>query len=160
MSSFVDDAQSVSDPSPALPQSMVSPADLYILDVVEFSRDLYRMGNATWPLFTDERARVDVPISEQNGVEVVIANGNGFSAFDRIVPVMQLPGRKVWRIIKGAQMPPELVLVKDMRAHHEGHYMLAPARTMPLKKYLGALEELGMDRSRVELIVQGDINAS
>ena len=141
-------------------QSMVSPEDLYILDVSEFSKDLYRMGNATWPRFTDERARVDVPISMLNGVEVVVASGNGFSAFDRITQAMRQPGRKVWRIMKGAQIPSELVLVKDRRSHQHGHYMIAPAVTMPLKKFLGALEELGMDRSRVQLIVEGDSDAS
>ncbi|WP_197507258.1 hypothetical protein [Mitsuaria sp. 7] len=140
-------------------QSIVSPEDLYILDVTEFSKDFYRMGNGKWPLFTDERARVDVPVSVQNGVEVVIANGNGFSAFDTIVPVMRQPGRKVWRIMKGAVIPSELVLVKDLRLNHTGHYMIAPATTMPLKKYLGALEELGMDRSRVQLIGEGDSDA-
>ena len=141
-------------------QSMVSPEDLYILDITEFSKDLYRMGNATWPRFTDERARVDVLISMRNGVEVVIANGNGFSAFDRITPAMRQPGRKVWRIMKGARIPSELVVVKDMRVGLSGHYLIAPATTMPLKKYLGVLEELGMDRSRVQLIVEGESDAS
>lgn len=146
-------------PSAAGSQSMVSPEDLYILDVTEFSKDLYRLGNGTWPLFTDGRARIDVPVVLQNGVEVVLADGNGFSAFDKIVPVMRLRGRKVWRIMKGAEIPADLVLVKDLRPSHHGHYMIAPARTMPLKKYLGALEELGMDRSRVQLIEEGGSDA-
>lgn len=137
-------------------QSTVSPEDLYLLDVTEFSRDLYRMGNGVWPLFNESRARIDVPIVVQNGVEVVVADGNGFSAFDKITPAMRARGRKVWRIMKGAEIPAELVVMKDLRASHCGHYMIAPARTMPLKKYLGALEELGMDRSRVQLIEEGD----
>lgn len=134
---------------------MIAPEDLYVLDVTEFTKDLYRMGNARWPNFSEPRARADVTISIQNGVEVVIANGNGFSAFDKITGVMQLPGKKVWRIKKGAALPPELVLVKDMRPNHEGHYMIAPAKTMPLRKYLGAMEELGLDAGRVQLIVVG-----
>ena len=134
---------------------MISPEDLYILDVTQFTKDLYRLGNATWPVFTENRARLDVQIAVQNGVEVVIANGNGFSAFDKIIPAMQMPGRKVWRIMKGAFLPQELVLVKDRRLNHPGHYLIAPAKTMPLKKYLGALEELGMDRRRVQLLIQG-----
>lgn len=97
------------------------------------------MGNARWPNFSEVRARADAPISIQNGVEVVTANGNGFSASDKITTVMQQPGKKVWRIKKGAALPPELVLVKDLRPKHQGHYMIAPAKTMPLKKYLGAL---------------------
>ena len=134
---------------------MIAPEDLYILDVSEFTKDLYRMGNARWPNFSEARARADVPISSLNGVDVVIANGNGFSASDKITGLMQQPGKKVWRIKKGAALPPELVLVKDLRPNHEGHYMIAPAKTMPLKKYLGALEELGMDPARVQLIVVG-----
>lgn len=134
---------------------MISPEDLYILDVTALTKDLYRMGNAVWPQFSDGRARIDVPIAVHNGVEIVVANGNGFSASDRITPVMQQPGKRVWRIKKGASLPPEVVLVKDVRRNHEGHYMLAPSKTMPLKKFLGALEELGMDPARVERFVQG-----
>ncbi|WP_020157750.1 Tse2 family ADP-ribosyltransferase toxin [Methylobacter marinus] len=136
---------------------MIATENLYIMDVAEFTKDLYRMGNATWPAFTEERARVDVVLVKQDGIEMVVANGNGFSAFDHLTKIMRKPGKKVWRIKKGASLPPELRLVKDKRPGHEGHYMIAPSKTMPLKKYLGALEELGLDRSRVELVVAGGI---
>lgn len=136
---------------------MIATENLYIMDVAEFTKDLYRMGNATWPAFTEERARVDVALVKQNGIDMVVANGNGFSAFDHLTKVMKRPGKKVWRIKKGASLPPELRLVKDKRPGYEGHYMIAPTKTMPLKKYLGALEELGLDRSRVELVVAGGI---
>jgi len=36
--------------------------------------------------------------------------------------------------------------------------MIAPSKNMPLKKYLGALEELGLDHSRVQIIVAGGIS--
>lgn len=134
---------------------MIATDNLYIMDVAEFSKDLYRMGNATWPSFTEKRARVDVQIVERDGIETVLANGNGFSAFDHMTKVMKKPGRKVWRIKKGAALPPDLKLVKDRRSGHEGHYMIAPAKDMPLKKYLGLLEELGMDRSRVQRVTVG-----
>jgi hypothetical protein len=134
---------------------MIATEDLYIMDVAEFTKNLYRMGNARWPAFTEERARVDVTIIMRTGIEMVVANGNGFSAFDHLTKTMLKPGKKIWRIKKGATLPPELRLVKDRRPGHEGHYMIAPTATMPLKKYLGLLEELGMDRSRVELIVTG-----
>lgn len=137
---------------------MIALSELYIMDVASFTKDLYRMGNATWPAFTEDRARTDVIISIQDGVEIVIANGNGFSAFDHMTKIMQKPGKKVWRIKKGAALPPELKLVKDNRPGHEGHYMIAPAKNMPLKKYLGALEELGLDRSKVQLVVTGGIS--
>lgn len=39
---------------------MIAPEDLFILDVAEFTKDMFRMGNATWPAFTEDRARVDV----------------------------------------------------------------------------------------------------
>src|SRR6218665_1637215 len=41
---------------------MIATEDLFIMDVVQFTKDLYRMGNATWPAFTEDRARVDVAI--------------------------------------------------------------------------------------------------
>ncbi len=58
----------------------------------------------------------------------------------------------MWRIRKGAILPTERSLVKDQRPGHEEHYMIAPAYSMPLKKYRGALEELGLDRSRVQRV--------
>jgi hypothetical protein len=137
---------------------MIAREDLYIMDVGEFTKDLYRMGNATWPAFTEDRARVDVVIIPQDGIETVIANGNGFSAFDHLTKIMLKPGKKVWRIRKGAALPNELSLVKDKRSGHEGHYMIAPAYTMPLKKYLGALEELGLDRSRVQRVTKKELS--
>jgi hypothetical protein len=74
---------------------------------------------------------------------------------------MRRPGKKIWRIKKGAQLPPGLCLVKDMRPDHEGHYMIAPQQEMPLKKYLGLLEELRLDRNRVEPLSAAEIaNAS
>ncbi|GAB2196849.1 Tse2 family ADP-ribosyltransferase toxin [Sessilibacter sp. MAH4] len=91
-------------------------------------------------------------ISKINGVDIVIANGNGFSAFNYITPSMKRPKKKIWKIRKGASIPQGLKLVRDLRPGHDGHYMIAPERNMPLKKYLGLLEELGMDRSRVRLI--------
>jgi hypothetical protein len=132
---------------------MIASNDLYILDIANFTKDLYRMGNAIWPKFDEDRARVDVVIILRNDIEVVLANGNGFSAYDHLTSTMKKPGKKIWRIRKGVSLPPELKLVKDMRPGHEGHYMIAPAAEMPLKKYLGALEELGMNRLKVEPVI-------
>ena len=140
---------------------MITPESLYIMDVGEFTKNLYRMGNATWPKFDEDRARVDVVITKQDGIEMVAANGNGFSAFDHLTKIMRKPGKKVWKISKGATLPLELKIVKDMRPGHEGHYMIAPAKKMTLKKYLGVLEELGLDRSRVKLVTNKELaNAS
>jgi hypothetical protein len=128
---------------------MINTEDLYIYDVTEFTENLYRMGNSTWPAFTEERARADVLIRKVNGIDVVMANGNGFSAFNYLTNIMKRPGKTVWRIKKHAQIPQGLKLVKDLRPGHEGHFMITPEKTTPLKKYLGLLEELGMDRIRV-----------
>ncbi len=137
---------------------MIAKEDLYIMDIGSFTKDLYRMGNAKWPAFTEDRARVDVAIEITDGIEVVIANGNGFSAFDYLTRIMLKPGKKVWCIKKGAAIPSELKLVKDKRPGHEGHYMIAPTENMPLKKYLGALEDLGLDKSRVKQVINKELS--
>lgn len=41
---------------------MIAPQDLYIMDVGEFTKELYRMGNANWPAFTEDRAKIDLVI--------------------------------------------------------------------------------------------------
>ena len=74
---------------------MITPENLYIMDVAYVAKDLYRMGNATWPAFTEDRARTDVVIMKQDGIETVVANGNGFSAFDHMIKIMKKPGKKV-----------------------------------------------------------------
>ena len=71
---------------------------------------------------------------------------------------MNRPVKKIWKIRKGVSLPAELKLVKDNRPGHEGHYMIAPAKNMPLKKYLGALEELGLDRSKVQLVTKMELD--
>lgn len=140
---------------------MITPENLYIMDVAEFTKDLYRMGNATWPNFSEARAKVDVIITKVDNIDMVVANGNGFSAFDHLTKVMKKPGKKIWKISKGSSLPKELKIVKDLRPGHSGHYMIAPAETMTLKKYLGVLEELGLDRSKVQLVTNMELeNAS
>ena len=62
-----------------------------------------------------------------------------------------------WRINRGAPLPDGLVLVEDRRPGHKGHFMLAPKQEMPLKKYLGLLEELGMNRGWVQLVSTQEI---
>lgn len=43
---------------------MIAKENLYIMDVGKFTKDLYRMGNAKWPNFSEGRARVDVVIKK------------------------------------------------------------------------------------------------
>ena len=52
---------------------MVSPEDLYVMDLDALHEDLYRMGNATSPNFNEERLFIDC--------RVIDRNGSGFSAF-------------------------------------------------------------------------------
>jgi len=137
---------------------MISNENLFIMDIAEFTKNLFRMGNATWPKFDEDRARIDVIITKRDGVDIVVANGNGFSAFDHLTKIMKKPGKKVWRIRKGVAIPRELKLVKDLRGGHDGHYMIAPRENMPLKKYLGILEELGLDRSKVTLLTAMELS--
>jgi len=85
---------------------------------------------------------------------MVIANGNGFSAFDHLTKIMAKPGKKVWKIKKDVQLPTGLKLVKDTRVGHEGYCMIVPLKNMPLKKYLELLEELGLNRAKVTLVTQ------
>lgn len=80
---------------------MIAIEQLYILDVVAFTEHIYRMGNATWPAFTEDRARKDLHIQHTDRGDVVAANGNGFSAFNYITDSMRKPGQKVWRINRG-----------------------------------------------------------
>jgi hypothetical protein len=137
---------------------MIAKEDLYIMDIGEFSKNLFRMGNATWPKFDEGRARIDVLITKRDGIDIVIANGNGFSAFDHLTKIMKKPGKKIWKIKRGVSIPKELKLVKDLRIGHEGHYMIVPKENMSLKKYLGILEELGLDRSKVQLLTTMELS--
>jgi hypothetical protein len=45
-----------------------------------------------------------------------------------------------WKFIKGTHILPELIIVSD----EAGHYMNAPAHNIPVDKYKGLLEEMGM----------------
>lgn len=136
---------------------MIAIEQLYILDIITFTEHIYRMGNATWPAFTEDRARKDLHILHTDRGDVVTANGNGFSAFNYITDNMRRPGQKVWRIARGSPLPDGIVLVEDRRPGHQGHFMLAPKKDMPLKKYLGLLEELGMNRTWVQLVLPQEI---
>ena len=61
---------------------MIAKENLYIMNIAGFTKNLFRMGNATWPKFDEGRVRIDVVIIKRDGIDIVIANGNGFSAFD------------------------------------------------------------------------------
>ncbi|RKZ51458.1 MAG: hypothetical protein DRR16_24355 [Candidatus Parabeggiatoa sp. nov. 3] len=126
---------------------MVNSEDLYIMGINEFNEDLFRMGNASSPSFSEARGLKDCLVVLIDGIQIVRANRNGFSAFNSITSVMKRKGKNVWKIKKGTTLE-DIIIVKDTRLGHEGHYMLVPSKDMPFKKYLGILEEFGLDKSK------------
>jgi hypothetical protein len=106
------------------------------------------MGKPNSPSFSEARGLKDCLVVEVNGILVVRANGNGFSAFDSITPYMKEKGKNIWKIKKHAILPDGIRVIKDIRPNHKGHYMLVPERDMPFLKYLGILEEFGIDPSK------------
>ncbi len=118
------------------------------MDITSLHQDLFRMGNSDSPSFSEARGLKDCLVVEVNGILVVRANGNGFSAFDSITPYMKEKGKNIWKIKKHAILPDGIRVIKDMRPNHKGHFMLAPERDMPFLKYLGILEEFGIDSSK------------
>lgn len=135
---------------------MVSEEDLYIMDINSLHEDLFRMGNAGSPSFSESRGLKDCFIVEVDGIKIVKANGNGFSAFSAVTSTMKRKGKNVWKIKKGANLG-QLRVVKDMRPDHNGHFMLAPVQDMPFKKYLGILEEFGLDKSKCVKLTPAEI---
>lgn len=130
---------------------------LLILDFDHLHKDLFRMGNSNWPNFGEDRARIDVLIVCMNGVETVVANGNGFSAFDHLTQVMKKPGKKIWRVKAGARIDKRIRIVKDLRPGHEGHYMFAATQNMPLSEYLTVFEDLYRDNRHCGLMVPAEV---
>ena len=127
---------------------MISPSEFFLMDVADIPFDLYRGGNTMGFQFHEERALKDCITFPKDGVMYVRANLTGFSCFDRITDRMKRQGKNIWKLKKGVLLPPELKLVKDQRRGHEGHFMLAPVHDMPLKKYIGLLEELERDPTK------------
>ncbi|WP_208296756.1 hypothetical protein [Massilia sp. CCM 8734] len=118
------------------------------MDLASLHLNLFRMGNSESPSFSETRGLKDCLVVEVNGILVIRANGNGFSAFDSITPLMKEKGKNIWKIKKNAILPDGIRVVKDMRPNHKGHFMLAPERDMPFLKYIGLLEEFGIDPNK------------
>lgn len=127
---------------------MISPGEFYLMDVADLPFELFRGGNAGGFQFHEDRALKDCVTYPKDGIVYVRANLTGFSCFSHITDRMKRQGKNVWKLKKGAILPPELKLVRDQRRGHEGHYMLAPFKDMPLKKYIGLIEEIERDPSK------------
>lgn len=127
---------------------MISPAEFFLMDVADLPFDLFRGGNAQGVQFHEDRAMKDCITYSRDGITFVTANLTGFSCFNHLTDRMKRQGKNIWKLKKGAVLPVELKLVKDQRRGHDGHYMLAPVKDMPLKKYIGLIEELERDPSK------------
>jgi hypothetical protein len=127
---------------------MISPAEFFLMDVADLPFDLFRGGNAQGVQFHEDRAIKDCITYPRDGITFVKANLTGFSCFSHLTDRMKRQGKNIWKLKKGAVLPVELKLVKDQRRGHDGHYMLAPVKDMPLKKYIGLIEELERDPSK------------
>ncbi len=103
--------------------------------------DLYRFGNSTSSRISNVRPREITTVS-MNGIETIVANGNGVSLFNKTgLEATHLTGW-VWEIKQNTHFPMGLKLVKDTKGL--GHYLLAPAHNMPLSQYIGLLEQVAI----------------
>lgn len=115
------------------------PKEFYLIP-----EDVFRLGNSQGPTLDNVRSR-DIEFIELGGIKVVVANGKGVSVFDR-EGINQSPMTGwVWRLAMNVALPVGLKLVKDK----PNHFCIAPTQNMPLDKYKGLLEELGLKAERV-----------
>jgi hypothetical protein len=106
--------------------------------------DVYRLGNSDSSRLGHVRSR-DVDATVVNGITVVIANGKGISVFD-LDAITHAPFEGwVWKLPASTALPNGLKMVNDK----PGHYCIAPTVNMPVDKYKGLLEELGLKAQRV-----------
>lgn len=101
--------------------------------------DLFRMGNSTSSRLSSVRQR-EITTIDVNGIETIVANGNGVSLFNKEGLDSTFLNGWVWEIKEGTTFPAGLKIVKDNKGSI-GHHMLVPTRNMPLTQYIGLLEE-------------------
>ena len=104
-----------------------------------FPEDVYRMGNSNTPRMSAIR-KDEVSLIVINGVTVVVANNKGVSVWTKEGVIDKGLTGYAWLIKGGSAIPFGLKIVNDTK----GHYLLAPAKNMPLDTYKGLLEEMGM----------------
>lgn len=124
---------------------MIRPEFLYIEEANFILLDLYRFGNASSPRLDGIRPFKDVMVMKQNGIEMVVANGNGVS----LSSVFDPKKRNTWKLSKSTPIPMGLRLVKDLRPGRSDHFMIAPNASMPFTKYIGLLQELAISCKKV-----------
>ncbi|MCW8126621.1 hypothetical protein [Microbulbifer halophilus] len=107
--------------------------------------DLYRLGNSTSSRLSAVRPR-EINTITVNDVEVIVADGNGVSLFNRAGLEKSPLSGWVWEIRSGTTFPPGLKLVER---GSKGHHMLAPTHNMPLNQYIGLLEQVAIQCRKV-----------
>ena len=115
------------------------PKEFYIVP-----EEVFRLGNSGSPRLSHVRVR-DVDTIVINGIVVVVANLKGISVFSADEISKSDMGGWVWKFSANTPLPPGLKLVND----RPGHFCIAPIANMPVDKYKGLLEELGLKASRV-----------
>ena len=74
---------------------MLNREDIFVMGLDSLHEDLYRMGNASSPKFTETHSLIDCPVVNTAGIRTVIANGNGFSAFNHITSAMKTQANSI-----------------------------------------------------------------
>lgn len=115
---------------------MLIAEDFYI-----FPEEVFRVGNSTSHRLTSIKAR-EVNVVVIQAVPVIVADGNGVSVFTLEGIRREGLSGFAWRFRKDTPLPHGLKLVSD--SQKKGHYVIAPVQNMPVDKYKGLLEELGL----------------
>ena len=121
---------------------MIVPANLYLLDLREFERELFRMSFPPEGLFPERRITKDFITRRIGNVIWVLPGGLGYSLSDHVTAAMKKPGREVHSLARGTPLPEGVVLSLDKTPGSEGHYMLCPATPMPAAEFVGKLQRI------------------
>jgi len=117
-----------------------------------FPDDVFRVGNATGHKLAAVRP-TEVDTVVVNGVMMIIANGKGVSLYTLTKIIEKGLTGYAWKFQKYATVIPGLKLVSD----EPEHFMLAPAHNMPVAKYKGLLEEMGLRCCKYCRVKEGGI---
>jgi len=109
--------------------------------------DLYRLGNAGSAKLDNVRP-VDVNTYEQNGIQMVRANGRGISLRTEAGLSVFRGGGWLWKIPKGFQMPSGIALYNNQGSH----YMICPVRDMSMNGYIALLNEVALRCVRIRKV--------
>ena len=121
-------------------------------EFIFFPEEIYRMGNSTTHKLTTVRP-IEVNTININSVTMIVANGKGVSLYTIHKIIEKGLTGFAWKFEKSAKIIPGLKLVSD----EPEHYMLAPIQNMPIDKYKGLLEEMGLKCCKYYKVKEGGI---